>query len=192
MKPAAIILALMSACACRTNPTGTSGPMRVRLEVFAVGLAAEDDTIQYARRMVDLTRENVNPDAAASAIAGEIAAPAVLHSTSWRWEPDGFIVLTYLAYIENAAFHGNAVRLKWSDIAAPGPTDPLHPRPKEIREQDVLAHGIRHLSFLVRHARDGRLAASLSPRSLAFFRTMCGQLAGRLEAAREFEECAAP
>jgi hypothetical protein len=81
--------------------------------------------------------------------------------------------------------------LPWDQLAPPAATDPQRPRPAEIREEDVIAHGLRHLSFLIRYARDGRLAAALSPRSVSFFRAMCGQLAGRLDAARDFEECAA-
>jgi hypothetical protein len=80
--------------------------------------------------------------------------------------------------------------LAWSDLVPPQSTDPKKPRPAEIREQDVLAHGIRHVTFLVRYSADRRIAEVLSPQSLAFFQSMCAQLAGRYETAREFADCA--
>jgi hypothetical protein len=181
---AAVALLVNSGCA--------SPRMKVRLEVFLISLVKDGDAVQYAKRSTDLSGRSVDPDSAARELIQGHGATALLHSTSWRWEMDGTIVLSYLAYFEQADFRGLETRqVNWSEFAPPPATDPQRPRPREIREQDVLAHGLRHLSFLLRHARDGRLAASLSPRSLEFFRTMCGQLAGRLETASEFEECAA-
>jgi len=187
---AAVIL--LSICACGPARTTNPQPASVSLEVFVVAPAEGSETIQYVRRITQLSSGSADPDAVARDVIGEIAKPAILHSTSWRWEKDGTIVLTYLAYCEDAEFNGvEPVQLPWDRLAPPPATDPQHPRPPEIREEDVVAHGLRHLSFLIRYARDDRLAAALSPRSLTFFKAVCGQLAGRLEAAREFEECPA-
>ena len=170
----------------------TQKPASASLEVFAVSPAPDGETIRYVRRITKLSNGTRDPDSVARELVSDIAAPSILHSTSWRWEKDGTIVLTYLAYYEDAQFRvADPVQLPWSRLAPPAVTDPQHPRPAEIREEDVLAHGLRHLSFLVRYARDGRLAAAISSRSLSFFAAMCGQLAGRLDAARQFEECAA-
>ncbi|MFB3828246.1 MAG: hypothetical protein ACE15B_15865 [Bryobacteraceae bacterium] len=177
------VLALL--CACRPPDPG------VALEVFAVGPGEGQDSVRYLRRVAEMRRSGAGPDALARELTRDLGAPAILHSTSWRWEKDARVVLTYLAYYDKAEFPGNPVELPWGRLAPPPATDPQRPRPARIREEDVLAHGLRHFSFLVRYARDGRLAAALSPRSLAFFRGICGQLAGRLEAAREFEECGA-
>ena len=191
-KTTATILALVSLGGCKGPQTAAPKPASVSLEVFAVSPAPDGETIEYVRRITGLANGARDPDSVARGLVSGIAAPAILHSTSWRWEKDGTIVLTYLAYCEGAQFRGvEPVRLPWSDLTPPPATDPQHPRPAGIREIDVLSHGLRHLSFLLRYARDGRLAASLSPRSLAFFSAMCGQLAGRLDAARQFEECAA-
>lgn len=185
-------LALLACCGCGGARKPDAAPAGVRLEVFVFSPAHDSDTIGYVRRLRDLSGGKADPDSVARELTRGIGVPAILHSTSWRWEKDGTIVLTYLAYVEKADFAGpEPVRLGWDEFAPPRPTDPQRPRPERILERDVLAHGVRHLSFLVRYARDGRLASALSPRSLAFFGTMCGQLAGRLETAREFEECAA-
>jgi hypothetical protein len=191
-QPAVAGLALLSLWGCGRPRTTDSKPASVSLELFVVSPAVDGETVRYVRRITSLANRTRDPDAVARQLAGEIATPAILHSTSWRWEKDGTIILTYLAYCENTEFHGVApVQLPWARLAPPAATDPQHPRPAEIREEDVLAHGLRHLSFLVRYARDGRLAAALSPRSLTFFGAMCGQLAGRLDDARNFEECTA-
>ena len=185
-------LALVSVWGCSTGRTRDSKSASVSLEVFIVGTSAGSETIRYVRRITNLSDRTTNPDDVARELTSGIATPAILHSTSWRWEKDGTIVLTYLAYCENPEFHGvEPVELPWNRLAPPPATNPQHPRPAEIREEDVVAHGLRHLSFLIRYARDGRLAEALSPHSLTFFRAMCGQLAGKLDAARQFEECAA-
>ncbi len=184
--------ALLCIWACGPARTGNPKPASVSLEVFVVAPAAGSETIRYVRRISQLSKGSGDPDAVARGLIIGIAKPALLHSTSWRWEKDGTIVLTYLAYCEDAEFRGvETVQLPWDQLAAPAATDPQRPRPAEIREVEVISHGLRHLSFLIRYARDGRLAAALSPRSVSFFKAMCGQLAGRLDAARDFEECAA-
>jgi hypothetical protein len=154
----------------------------VLLELFAVSLAPDGDSIVYTRRVAGLSQSPpVDPDTAASELASPVGRRAMLHSTSWRWEPDGTIVLTYLAYFEPNNFSAGTVTLLARKELAPVPTtNPNRPRPKVIREADVLAHGMRHLSFLVRNDRSGRLAAVLSPRSLEFFSTVADQLAGQL------------
>ena len=191
-KAAAFCFALAFLSGCGTLRTRKAQPASVSVEVFAVSPSEEGETLRYVRRIAGLSNRTTDPDAAARELTRGIGEPAILHSTSWRWEKDGTIVLTYLAYCESAKFHGTGpVELRWANLARPAATDPQRPRPSEIREVDVVSHGLRHLSFLIRYARDGRLAAALSPRSLTFFKAICGQLAGRLDAARDFEECAA-
>jgi hypothetical protein len=192
-KAVAVSLAAIALWGCKgPEPPAAAKPASVSLEVFAVSPAAEGETVRYVRRITEFSNGARDPDSVARELVSGIASPAILHSTSWRWEKDRTIVLTYLAYCEDGQFHAaEPVRLPWSRLAPPPTTDPQRPRPAEIREVDVIAHGLRHLSFLVRYARDGRMAEALSPRSLAFFATMCGQLAGRLDAARQFEACAA-
>jgi hypothetical protein len=189
---AVVGLALVSVWGCGMARMRDSKLASVSLEVFIVAPVADGEAIRYVRRITQLSNGSADPDAVARGLTSGIAKPTILHSTSWRWEKDGTIILTYLAYCEDAEFKGaEPVQLPWDQLAPPAATDPQRPRPFEIREVDVISHGLRHLSFLIRYARDGRLAAGLLPRSASFFRAMCGQLAGRLDAARDFEECAA-
>ncbi len=184
VRPAVVFAAVvLAATACTTRQP------KVTLELFLVSPAG-DQAVAYGRLSSDLSRDSADPDTIARRLAAPTCAPAVLHSTSWRWEKNGTLVLTYLAYSEDPKCRtAEPLRLAWSDLLPPQSTDPQKPRPAEIREQDVLAHGIRHLTFLVRYSADRRIAEALSPRSLQFFQSMCGQLAGRYETAKEFADC---
>jgi hypothetical protein len=163
---------------------------KVALELFLTS-PSEDRALAYGVRTADLSRDSSDPDTIARSLMPAACSPAILHSTSWRWEKNGTLVLTYLAFSEDSKCReAESARLPWSELLPPQATDPKKPRPAEIRQQDVLAHGIRHITFLVRRSPDPRIAAVLSPESLKFFQTMCGQLAGRFETANEFEDCA--
>lgn len=178
-----LLLVLLAGC-------GKARP-KVALELFLVSLA-DGETVRYGRRLADLSQDTGDPDTVARGLLAGICDPVILHSTSWRWEKGGMLVLTYLAFSEDSKCQSaEPFRLPWSQLAPPQSTDPHKPRPAEIRQEDVLAHGIRHITFLVRYSRDRRIAQALSPQALKFFESMCAQLAGRFETAREFANCPA-
>lgn len=182
----------VGACLLLLLLAGCSKPRsKVTLELFLVS-PAEGQTVRYGKRLADLSRDTADPDTVARGLFAGVCDPAILHSTSWRWEKDGTLVLTYLAFSEDAKCQSaEPSLLPWSELMPPQSTDPKKPRPAEIRLEDVLAHGIRHITFLVRYSQDRRIAQALSPQSLKFFESMCGQLAGRYETAREFADCSA-
>jgi hypothetical protein len=162
---------------------------RVTLELYTVN-PLQGETIAYGQQLADLSRDSTDPDTVARSLLATGCTPAILHSTSWRWEKNGTLVLTYLAFSEDSkCLAAEPSRLLWRELFPPPSTDPLKPRPDEIHEIDVLSHGIRHLTFLVRYSQDRRIAGALSPQSLQFFSQMCGQLAGRFETAGEFTDC---
>ena len=180
--PAVCLLTLLCS-GCQTSKT--------ELELFLVSVG-DGQTVRYGRRSADISNWKKDPDTVARGLLASICEPAILHSTSWRWEKDGRLVLTYIAYSDDGKCQaGEDAQLAWSELLPPQATDPKKPRPAVIRPEDVLAHGLRHITFLVRHSPDDRLRAVLTPSSLAFFRSICGQLAGRFETAREFADCSA-
>ena len=67
-------------------------------------------------------------------------------------------------------------------FAADEPGDPLHPRPAGIRELDPLAHGLRHLAFLLRTEKDGAVAMALGPRGVEALQRFAPGVAGELPA----------
>jgi hypothetical protein len=171
----AFVGSLLAATAMAAAPPSTA--TRVAVEAFRVGL---DDHGRIAFMRLEGPLENgENPDSRARRLAaGDERDLAALHSTSWRWEPDGRIVLTYLAWMKDGRV-GNEAR-PLPQLPPPGPTDPLHPRPAEIRELDPLAHGLRHLAFLLRRDRDGRLTAALGERAVAALLALEPTVAGEL------------
>jgi hypothetical protein len=179
MRWAGLVALLLTATAAAAGDAGPAPVTRVTVEVFAVGLdGGGGDGLVFTRREGELER-GANPDGRARNLgetdAGEIV---LLHSTSWRWEPDGRIVLTYLAWAKDGSLRETSRRLP--KLSPPGPTDPRNPRPAEIRELDPLAHGLRHLAFLLRTSRDGVVAAALGPRAAAALTKLQPEVAGEL------------
>jgi hypothetical protein len=184
MKKLMIISCLMLMAGCsRQQP-------KVVLELFLAS-PTDDQTIAYGIKTADLSRDSSDPDTVARSLMPGDCSMAILHSTSWRWEKNGTLILTYLAFSEDSRCRDSEPsRLARSELLPLQTTDPKKPRPAVIRQQDVLAHGIRHITFLVRYSQDRRISEALSSQSLQFFRSMCGQLAGRYDTAREFADCA--
>jgi hypothetical protein len=174
---AAIVVAVFTQ-ACEKQPTAT----RVDVEVFMVGLAeALTETLRFIHHQGDLTRGN-NPDIRAKELTANAAAAIVLiHSTSWRWEKDGRIVLTYLAWVQDGAILVEADPVPNFTPPGSGPTDPLRPRPSQIRKLDPLAHGLRHLAFLLHQSTDGSVAAAVGPRASAVLEKFTPAVAGKFE-----------
>lgn len=179
--PALVLLAAVAtgsaAAAAAEEPAPTTS---VAVEVFTVGLAGDPaaDTVWFRRDEGTLTG-GADPTVLARELSGRAATRIVfIHSTSWRWEPDGRIVLTYLAWAADGTLGDGARPLP--RLAPRGPTDPLHPRPPEIRELDPLAHGLRHLAFLLATDTGGDVAAALGPRATAAVRALEPTVAGEL------------
>lgn len=176
-----LTLLLSSGCAKK--------PAKAMLELFTVN-SSDGQSLTYGRQLADLSQNSMDPDTLARSLIASGCKPAILHSTSWRWEKNGTLILTYLAFSEDTkCLAAESSSLSWKELLPPQSTDPLKPRPAVIHEQDVLSHGIRHLTFLVRYSQDRRIAEALSPSSRKFFLGMCGQLAGRYETAKEFAVC---
>lgn len=171
-----LALVLSAASPSAGQPQAATG---VAVEVFSVGFPASPDAgLRFTRGEAALAHGQDPDSLGRSLAAGPAAAIAAIHSTSWRWEPDGRIVLTYVAWMKDGGLGPGARALP--PLPSPGPTDPLHPRPPRIRELDPLAHGLRHLAFLVQQDRTGALRAALGVRPIAALRSFEPAVAGRL------------
>jgi len=173
----AVVLLLAATTTSAAEPPAAA--TSVAVEVFTVGLTGNaTDTLWYRRDEGRLT-DGANPDDRADELARHAATRVVLiHSTSWRWETDGRIVLTYIAWAADDALRDGARALP--ALAPPGPTDPLHPRPPDIPELAPLAHGLRHLAFLLTTDTTGDVAAALGPRATTALRAVAPTVAGEL------------
>lgn len=115
--------------------------------VEVVLLSAHECGLRFRVRRTD--QGSRVPDAVAADLADLAtlgwADPALLHSTSWRYER-GRIVLTYVALPDLA----DAATTAPVPRRAPVSLDPLRPSSVTVEPADVAAHACRHLAFLGR------------------------------------------
>lgn len=122
------------------------GPV-VRVEVVA--LAVRDGRVAHRLLPGRPLGRGEAPDAVARKLAGDAGEVpgAVLHSTSWRSEPDA-IVLTYALFPSPNATDDEVV----GRHVVTGP-DATHPAPRTVTQAHLAAHAVRHLADLS-HGRD--------------------------------------
>jgi hypothetical protein len=90
---AALLLAVSPSVMAETQPLPVT---RAAVEVFGVALRGNGDGLDFTRQEGPL-ENGENPYPRARQLVEEGARQiALIHSTSWRWEPDGRIVLTYV------------------------------------------------------------------------------------------------
>lgn len=116
--------------------------MNVYVEVLT--LRADLDGRWSYRRATAVPARGESPDEAARRTAG--AVPGVMHSTSWRYRPEGRVVLTY-AVCPDPEPGLPATPLRTLEIAR-GPA-PDSPTPERIEVDHVAAHAVQHLAFLM-------------------------------------------
>ena len=186
----AVVLVLLVLAMTVASSTADSGPkVRVVIELFQVALV-DSTSVRYLRREAVLDR--CGPEAAVAGLLNGkggaptffASAPLMVHSTSWRYEESGAVVLTYLAYGEElnptAGAQRDAQTIRTNALPGIGMTDPDKPRPPSLAHEDVLAHGLRHLALLARRAGGDRFVERLGERSRKFFSSIEPELAGKI------------
>ena len=183
-----LALTLLGATACHRR-TATTSSVGVSVELFAVTFDAEG--VRYWRDEQPLSRASGTPENTVRALLTRHASDPntqgcdarMIHSTSWRYQDRGRVVLTYLAYLPpQSALLTGSKRLRTEDIPGQPPTDALHPRPPHIAEFDVLGHGLRHLAFLMAREPDGVVAHALGPAGRMLLWRLTPTVAGQLSA----------
>jgi hypothetical protein len=185
-----IALPCLSAQECRSADTAgaitTANVMKVRLEIFLATLVG-DTTVRYVVHRHDITHKPRNPDdlvldLTLNTNTGPVTLSrkhCYIHSTSWRYERDGSIILTYFVYSDRMAFQDNIGSvLNLEDVTITVSEDATRPRPAVLMEEQIVAHGIRHLSYLAKTANRNLLDV-ISPESLRRFNAMESLLAGK-------------
>jgi hypothetical protein len=114
--------------------TGPCGPAPWRIE-------------SRARHPIDLVR---------SMAAEVVGAPALVHSTSWRWEHDA-VVLSFLVVVDRTQATGfESLAVVRSDLARSTTTE----APPAIGSWQVVEHALRHLAWLAKEDDAVRTALS--------------------------------
>jgi hypothetical protein len=159
--------------------------VKVRIEVF-VCAQEKAAAVRYHRQARDIKRSSQDPDDVVSEIIADIGIDRhntlkFSHSTSWRFEPDTGLVLTYIVWVSGALNTTLPTRLVYpQNISLPEGAGPFNPRPLKLREVDVLVHGLGHLRYLLDKRRNPDVVAALdNPEAAAFFTLLRPEVAGR-------------
>jgi hypothetical protein len=101
------------------------------------------------RRVEGSIQKDERPDEAALRLLclGDGTFDGMCHSTSWRYETDGQIVLTY-AVVPDPDPRADATILSGDVI--PASIDPLRPAPPNLRAEHIAVHAVHHLAELSR------------------------------------------
>ncbi len=121
----------------------------------------EDGSLAF-RRVSGEAPQDADLDGVALDLAGPLDGPAgaVLHSTSWRVERPGRLVVTYAA-LPDPEPGRPAVPLREPAVVV-GATA-LRPSPQTLHAHHVAAHAVRHLADLAERDPVVRAAAALQP-----------------------------
>jgi hypothetical protein len=160
--------------------------LKLGLEMFLCG-HAYPGMVRYSRFFNDISNSRLDPDnlikdmLRVAGIGLDEELPCA-HSTSWRFE-DGCTILTYLVWVSEIELLSLSSRVIYVDeINCPAGSGPLNPRPGRIKEEHVLAHGLRHLSYLIFEKEDPFLVRAFAETgSTALLQGMEPALAGRIE-----------
>ncbi|GIH23506.1 hypothetical protein Aph01nite_18160 [Acrocarpospora phusangensis] len=124
----------------------------VPLSVEILALRVDEAGRWRYRRLVTALRDGETPDEAVRRHVGVAAddQATVVHSTSWRYQPKGRLVLTY-AVCPDPDPLASAEELTEFRLAR-GST-PAAPSPDDVQVENVAAHALRHLAHLL-HSDD--------------------------------------
>ena len=159
--------------------------MQTVLEIFYVRIVERQ--VHYQRKQRNLTQRGGDPNRVIRALvrekckdeAGRAAeSEFIVHSTSWRYKPPRQIVLTYVAYSDELEFkRGQVRRLPIKRIRA---LTQSQPRSRTGLENQVVAHALRHIAFLVKTGDQGDFKTALTPATRQVFQSLWVTLAGRV------------
>jgi hypothetical protein len=160
--------------------------MKTMVEVFYLRIIGNQ--VCYQRKQVDLSRKGGDPNVLIEAFmqqklrtsAGEIQQEYVVHSTSWRYAPPGRIILTYIAYSDELSFSRGKVKNLTLKALRKINISSGRPRSHTGLERQVVAHAMRHISFLIKTDDQGKFKQAFTPRSRKIFKSLWSDLAGRM------------
>ena len=162
--------------------------MKTTLEIFYLRIVGK--SVRYRRKEVSLSRKGSDPDQLIwSHIRQEHRNHTqdashehefIIHSTSWRYEQPGKILLTYVAYSDKLEFEkGNAKNLRLKHLQTIT-RNARKPRSRAEREKKVVSHAMRHIAFLVQTDDQIDFESAMTPETRQIFERLWITLAGRV------------
>jgi hypothetical protein len=164
--------------------------MQIKMEVFYLRIV--ENTVWYRRTQVNLDSKSRDPNALiqsliqqnADASAKEAREEFVVHSTSWRYIAQGTVMLTYIAYSDELEFgrgkgRGKVKKLTLKQLKQINVSRGT-PRSKAGLERQIVAHAMRHISFLIKTDYAKQFKEAFTPKTRRIFKSLWSTLAGRV------------
>jgi hypothetical protein len=165
--------------------------MKTILEIFYVRI--KRSRLHYRRKQVNLSRRGSDPDRIIlSLIMQKRHLPSreleekefLIHSTSWRYERPGNVILTYVAYSDEFEFpDGKTQSMSLKQLRTIAKTG-WTPRSAAEVEKKVVCHAMRHISFLIRTDKEIDFESAMTPETMEIFSKLWVSLAGRVRVRR--------
>lgn len=161
--------------------------MKTILEIFYVRIKRAK--VYYQRKQVNLSRKGSDPDRIILSLIQQKRHLSsleveekefIIHSTSWRYERPGKVVLTYVAYSDELEFEeGKAQSMSLKQLRTITKTG-WKPRSSAEPEKKVISHAMRHISFLIKTDNQIDFESAMTPETLEIFSKLWVSLAGRV------------
>jgi hypothetical protein len=163
--------------------------METILEVFYLRIMGGN--VRYQRKEANLSRKGGDPDKMIwSLIRDDQRTNAesedaeekefIIHSTSWRYERPGKVILTYAAYSDELKFkQGKAHSLSLKRLRTLTKQS-RQPGSHAKLEKKVVSHAVRHIAFLIKTDDTNEFKKALTPQTIAAFKKIWVSLAGRV------------
>lgn len=160
--------------------------MDLYLEIFFSKI--DGDRIAYTKNLVKITDEASNPDALVFQILQQDfphlalnPQDLLIHSTSWRFEQQAKLIITYLVYSEKLCLAQQKSSVLSIDSLAVAKSDnPKVPRPALLEEHHIISHAFRHLSFLAKNDPTVGTVLGSNQTTLGIFARIDSAVAGGL------------
>jgi hypothetical protein len=148
-----------------------------------------EDRVRYQRKQANLSKKGGDPDSMILSLiqeknrdsGGEVEEQEfIVHSTSWRYEQPGKVMLTYVAYSDELEFEkgkSQSFLLKKLKTIAKKSEKPRTP---VALEKKVVSHALRHIAFLIKTDPQIDFKSALSPETREVFEKIWVSLAGKL------------
>jgi hypothetical protein len=104
----------------------------------------------------------------------------IVHSTSWRYEQPGKIVLTYVAYSDELNFKKGKFHTLSLQHLKTITKRSKKPASKDEMERKIVSHAMRHIAFLIQSGDEEDFKSALKPETLKVFEKLWVSLAGKV------------
>jgi len=159
--------------------------MKTILEIFYLRIVGK--RVRYQREQVNLSRKGSDPDKLIwSRIRQEPRNSAaeeqefIVHSTSWRYERPGKVILTYIAYSDELTFEQGKVKSFSLKNLRTVKKQTRKPSSRAELEKKVVSHALRHIAFLIKTDDQIDFKSAMRPETMAIFENIWESLAGKL------------